>query len=102
MGTDSRARVALNGKPIDLAQLAAEVGTELTASAAEVVVADEDSAVTAAALQAALEAHTPAAAVDHDAEFRNAVQAATTLDALKAALLGVSGPGAQPRRPDGR
>lgn len=32
-------------------------------------------------------------------DFRAAVQAATTLDELKAALLGTAGPGAEPRRP---
>lgn len=99
--TDTRPRIRLT-KPIDLAQLAAEVGTGLTASDTEVVVADPKSTVTAAQLKAAVDAHTPPAAVDHNKAFRDAVTAATSLDALKAALLGTKGPGAEPRRPDGR
>lgn len=35
---------------------------------------------------------------DTEAEFRRAVQAATSLQQLKAALLGDTGPGAEPRR----
>lgn len=47
--------------------------------------------------------HVPAApAPDPQGEFRKAVEAATTLAALKAALLGTTGPGAESRRPDGR
>lgn len=99
---DTRPRVALNGKTIDLEQFAAEVGAALCASDTEVVVADSDAPVTAAQLQAALDAHTPAPTPDPDGEFRQAVEAATTLAALKAALLGSTGPGAEPRRPDGR
>jgi hypothetical protein len=98
--TDTRPRVPLNGKKVNLAQLAAEVGAALAASDTEVVVADPSSSVTAAALQAALDAHTPAVPPDPEAEFRKAVEAATSLDALKAALLGSTGPGAEPRRPD--
>lgn len=56
--TDTRTRVPLT-KAIDLAQLAAEVNAALTASDAEVVVTDPDSAVTASALSAAIEAHIP-------------------------------------------
>lgn len=100
--TDTRVRVPLNGKVIDLAQLAVEVGADLTASGVEVVVVDEESTVTAAALKAAVDAHVVAAEVDHTAAFTEAVKAATTLDALKAALLGTKGPGAEPRRPTGR
>lgn len=48
-----------------------------------------------------LTAHIPAAPVDRTAEFRKAVTAATTLDGLKAALLGTAGPGAEARRPTG-
>lgn len=98
---DTRPRVPLT-KKVDLARLAVEVGTDLCASETEVVVADEDSTVTAAQLKAAVDAHTPPAAVDHDKAFRDAVTAATSLDALKAALLGIKGPGAEARRPDGR
>lgn len=39
---------------------------------------------------------------DADAEFRQALEAATTVAALRDALLGKTGPGAEPRRPDGR
>jgi hypothetical protein len=99
--SDTRARVPLGGKTVNLAQLAAEVGAPLTASDAEVVVADADSTVTAAGLRAALDAHTPAAEPDPDAEFRKAVEAATSLAALKDALLGTTGPGAEPRQPTG-
>jgi hypothetical protein len=96
--SDTRPRAALNGKKINLAQLAGEVGAALAASDTDVVVVDEDSTVTSDALQAAVDAHVPAAEPDPDAEFRKAVEAATTLDALKAALLGTKGPGAEPRR----
>lgn len=34
-----------------------------------------------------------------DREFRAAVEAATSIAELKAALLGTNGPGAEPRRP---
>lgn len=97
MTTDTRPRVPLNGKTIDLEQLTAEIGAGLTASDTELVVADDKATVTAAELRAALDAHTPAPKPDPDAEFRKAVEAATTLAALKAALLGSTGPGAQPR-----
>ncbi len=57
--SDSRVRVPLNGKTVNLARLTAEVGTALTASDTEVVVADVGSTVTAAALSKAIAAHTP-------------------------------------------
>lgn len=57
--TDTRPRVALAGKQVNLAQLTAEVGSGLVASDSEVVVADADSQVTAEALATALAAHTP-------------------------------------------
>lgn len=94
--SDTRPRVPLT-KRIDLEQLTTEVGAALTASDTDVVVADPDSLVTAAQLQAALDAHTPPTPVDHDRAFRAAVEGATTLAALKAAILGSVGPGAQPR-----
>lgn len=56
--TDSRTRIPLS-KPVDLAQLAAEVGAALSASDTELVVADPASKVTAAQLRAAVDAHTP-------------------------------------------
>jgi hypothetical protein len=109
--TDTRTRVPLNGKAVDLAQLAAEVGVPLTASDSEVVVADSKSTVTAAVLKTALDAHTPVPPVDHAAEFGKAVTAIDTskvtdpaakaaLDALKSVLTGAKGPGAEPRRPE--
>ena len=57
--TDSRVRVPLNGKTVDLLQLAGEVGTALTASDVEVVVADATADVTEAELRAAVDAHVP-------------------------------------------
>ena len=58
---------------------------------------DDDQADAAAAVVAA---HVAAPATDPESEFRGAVEAATTLHDLKAALLGANGrgPGAQPRR----
>jgi hypothetical protein len=100
--SDTRARVPLDGKTIRLDQLAAEVGAALTGSDAEVVVADDDSTVTADALRAALDAHTPSPLPDPEADFRKAVEGATSLAALKDALLGTTGPGAEPRQPTAR
>lgn len=42
------------------------------------------------------------AAPDPDAEFRKALEGATTVAQIRDALLGKTGPGAEPRRPDGR
>jgi hypothetical protein len=53
---DTRPRVA-NTKQVNLAQLAVEVGAALCASDSEVVVAHEDSPVTAQQLEAAIAAH---------------------------------------------
>lgn len=53
-----------------------------------------------ATVQQVVRAHNPPApgpSPDPDAEFRAAVEGATTLAALKAAILGSTGPGAQPR-----
>jgi hypothetical protein len=55
-----------------------------------------------AKVQAVIDAHVPAPPPDLDAEFRKAVEAATSLAALKDALLGKAGPGAEPRQPTGR
>lgn len=41
----------------------------------------------------------PTPADEADQEFREAVEKATTIADLKAALLGTRGPGAEPRRP---
>lgn len=97
MSTDTRPRTPLNGKRVDLAQLAAEIGAPLTASDEEVVIADPASQVTAAQLKAAVDAHTPAPQPDPDAEFRTALEGATTVAQIRDALLGKVGPGAQPR-----
>lgn len=51
------------------------------------------------AVQAVVDAHAPPAPEpDPDDEFRAAVEAATSIADLKAALLGTTGPGAEPRR----
>jgi hypothetical protein len=99
--TDTRTRIPLGGKKIDLALLAEEVGVALSASDDEVVVANEKSTVSASTLQAALDAHTPSAPVDVEAEFRKALEGATSWQTLRDALLGKAGPGAEPRRATG-
>lgn len=56
-----------------------------------------------AAVERIVKAHVPPPPPpDPDAEFRAALEAATTVAGIKAALLGKTGPGAQARRPDGR
>jgi hypothetical protein len=110
--TDTRPRVPLNGKTVNLAQLATEVGTGLAASDTEVVVAEPTSTVTASALQAALDAHVPVPEPDPDADLAAAINAVDTskitdsatkaaLNALKAALLGSGKPAAASGRPTG-
>lgn len=54
-----------------------------------------------ASVQGAVDAHVPVAPPDPDDEFRTAIEAATSIADLKAALLGTQGPGAEPRRPTG-
>lgn len=56
---DTRPRAALNGKRVNLPQLADEIGAALCASETEVVVADPEAKVTKAALARAIAAHTP-------------------------------------------
>lgn len=56
---DRRPRVPIGGKAVNLAQLADELGTALSASDTEIVVADPDTSVSAQQLQAGLSAHTP-------------------------------------------
>jgi hypothetical protein len=107
--TDTRPRVPLNGRTINLAQLAAEIGTALTASETEVVVADETATVTAEQLQAALDAHVPpppAPSADDDLAAR--IQAvhddpnvSASVKKLTAALLGLNGEAAVAGRPTG-
>lgn len=75
MPADTRTRVPLNDRTVDLAQLAQEVGAALTASETEVVVADADANVTAAQLAAALHAHTPPPPLPSPAERLAAVEA---------------------------
>jgi hypothetical protein len=103
--TDTRPRVPLNGKAVDLAQLAVEVGAALSASDTEVVVADEKTSVSAEALQAALDAHVPAPPADPDADLAARVRAvydaapAGPAKDLCAALLGLNGDAAVAGRP---
>jgi hypothetical protein len=104
--TDPRPRVSLDGKVVDLAQLATEVGAPLTASDVEVVVADPGSTVTAATLQAALDAHVPAPTATPDDDLAARIQAVhddpNVPDAVKkltAALLGLNGEAAVAGRP---
>jgi hypothetical protein len=106
--TDTRPRVPLNGKAIRLDQLAAEVGTPLSASDTEVVVTGEDSTVTATTLQAALDAHVPAPQVEPDADLAARIQAvhddpnvSAGVKKLTAALLGLNGEAAVAGRPTG-
>jgi hypothetical protein len=62
---DTRVRVPLGGKQIDLAQLTEEIGVGLTADDTHVVVADpDDDHITVEQLAAALDAHDPPAPVD--------------------------------------
>lgn len=86
--TDTRVRVPLNGKQVDLAALDADTGGHGLCSSDDEVVAVEGSPVTAEQLQAALAAHTPPDTVDPDDELRAQIEAATTVADLKAALLG--------------
>jgi hypothetical protein len=106
--TDTRPRVPLNGRTINLAQLATEVGAPLTASGTEVVIADSESAVSAAQLQAALDAHVPAQPADANADLAARIQAvhddpnvSASVKKLTAALLGLNGEAAVAGRPTG-
>lgn len=108
--SDTRTRVPLNGKAVDLAQLATEVGTDLVASDTEVVVASEDSTVTAAQLKAAVDAHVvPAAPADPDSDLATRIRAvhddpqvSASVKKLTAALLGLNGDSAVAGRPTDR
>lgn len=95
-------------KPVRLSQLAAEVAAAhgWTKPAALSLSVDESGVgalvvhtdgADSSKVQAAVDAHTPTAEPDPVGEFQKVVKAATTLDALKAALLGTTGPGAEPR-----
>lgn len=85
MTEDTRPRADLNGKTINLEQLAQEVGTPLCASDVEVVVADEQAPVTVQQLEAAVDAHVPV--LPEPFEIVPALEAATTLVQVKAALI---------------
>lgn len=100
--SDTRARVTPT-KPINLAQLDREMGGVGLSAALD----DSDAVIEVVApepvalsdLQAAADAHAAEFPPDPDDEFRKAVEAATSVADLKAALLGTAGPGAEPRRP---
>lgn len=85
--TDTRVRVPLNGKQVDLAQLDQELGGfGLCASETEVV-AVEGSPVTEPELMAGIEAHVPLAPTQSRAEIVDALPDPTVdLDGFKAAL----------------
>jgi hypothetical protein len=55
-----------------------------------------------AKVQAALDAHVPVLPPDRTPNSRKALEVATTVAQIWDALLGKTGPGAEPRRPDGR
>lgn len=90
-----------------------QLGVEMGRVPLRVVGPDEDDqtriesdAVTQSALDSAVAAHVADGAwvdpqyvppLDPDDEFRKAIEAATSLNGLKAALLGITGPGAEPR-----
>lgn len=91
---------------LDGGQLAEEIGTALGREVQIVLhpdglevhgAADSDRAK----VQQALDAHTPTQQPDPDADFRTALEGATTVAQLRDALLGKAGPGAQARRPSG-
>lgn len=87
---DTRVRVPLNGKVIDLGQLKTEIGgIDLVASATEVCVAVEGTQITAAALAAAVAAHVPVPRVTNRDTLRQ--QAIAALDA-NAAYLAIVAP----------
>jgi hypothetical protein len=85
-------------------QLAEELAAAGIALASELLVDGDgqlvvDTEASPSSVQAVLDAHVPAPPPDPEAEFRQAVEAATSLAALKDALLGKTGPGAEPRQP---
>jgi hypothetical protein len=95
---DTRARLTPT-KAVNLAQLDAELGFPglcRNDGTGEIVA---NGGVTQQQLDDAVAAHTAEPEPEPDKEFRDAVEAATSLADLKAALLGTKGPGAEPRRP---
>ena len=87
---DPRARIDV-AKPVDLEQLNSEMdGVGLSATLdddGQVVEVVAPEGVTVEALAAAVDAHEPPKPVDPHAKFAAAVEQATSLDDLKAALL---------------
>lgn len=106
---------ATTSKPVNLYQLGQEMGGSpsfrtvgaLSEDGSEKRITSPD--VDDGTLRAALDSHVadpsitpPATESEHERaerEFREAVEAASSVADLKAALLGSSGPGAEPRRP---
>jgi hypothetical protein len=87
-------------KPVNLEQLTAELGGLGLCRSEETweIVPADDTDLTQQQLEDAVAAHAAEFPPDPDDEFRKAVEAATSIADLKAALLGTAGPGAEPRR----
>lgn len=95
------APAALNGDTLEDELDAAGVPASVTLVGDELRIDAPESA--RSTVEQVVQAHVPPAPPPNpDEEFRKAVEAATDLAGLKAALLGSKGPGAEPRRPDGR
>lgn len=101
---DNRPRVTPT-KDINLVQFAAELGDDRLARNDETGELVHNGDVTQQQLEDAVAAHVAETPPDPDAEFRDAVTAAVSnepagspLRKLADALLGTSGPGAEPRR----
>lgn len=96
---DNRPRVT-PGKDVNLSQLDRELGGVGLCRNDETgeIVAATGSPVTQQQLEDAVVGHTAVFPPDPNDEFRRAVEVATSLADLKAALIGTSGPGAEPRR----
>lgn len=88
--SDTRPRVTTT-KTLNLPQLDTELGGRGLCSGEGVVVVAEGSPVTQQQLEDAVAAHVAAVPPDPQAEFDAAIDAATTLDELKAALKGTAG-----------
>lgn len=98
----SSVKITRQTDPLDLIALAALIpgapALSAMTDATGTTVRAEHEAVTVAQLQDALARYVPPTLPpDPDVAFRAAIEGATTLAALKAAILGSTGPGAQPR-----
>lgn len=90
--------------------LAAEIGLAVGLTVAVQLIGDEievraedDAPLDRTKVEQAVSAHVPPPPpADPEAEFRKALEAAMTVTQIRDALLGKTGPGAEPRRPDGR